>query len=202
MDLGCESAENWQLPSTSTIAIVIITQPVGWYSFHRPTEGTMRWDGHAIKPRWQHINWTVLNKSTQLYEALVGHAHSSASRPTSQWLVNDIATKLGRLVLSTCVPTGLFNRENGNPSSSRNVVHFGSCAMNGPLEYCGSWHRTVAAHSCRLYAKTPGTTAKYMGIAVRESNSHATIQYDPRCYFNVRSKADISQLNLPHGNDK
>jgi len=26
-DLGCESADNW-LPSTSTIAIVIITQPV------------------------------------------------------------------------------------------------------------------------------------------------------------------------------
>jgi len=25
---GCESAENWQLPSTPTIAIVIITQPV------------------------------------------------------------------------------------------------------------------------------------------------------------------------------
>ena len=22
-----------------------------------------------------------------------------------------------------------------------------------------------------------------------------------RCYFNVRSKADISQLNLPHGTD-
>jgi len=29
VDLGCESAENWQLSSTSTIAIVIITQPVG-----------------------------------------------------------------------------------------------------------------------------------------------------------------------------
>ena len=29
IDLGCESAENWQLSSTSTIAIVIITQPVG-----------------------------------------------------------------------------------------------------------------------------------------------------------------------------
>jgi len=24
-----------------------------------------------------------------------------------------------------------------------------------------------------------------------------TIRYDTRCYFNVRSKADISQLNLP-----
>ena len=38
-DLGCESAENWQLSSTSTIAIVIVTQPVGWYSFYRPTKG-------------------------------------------------------------------------------------------------------------------------------------------------------------------
>jgi len=37
-DLGCESAENWQLPSTSTIAILIITQPLSWYSFYRPTK--------------------------------------------------------------------------------------------------------------------------------------------------------------------
>jgi len=29
VDLGCESAENWQLSSTSTIAIIIITQLVG-----------------------------------------------------------------------------------------------------------------------------------------------------------------------------
>ena len=28
-----------------------------------------------------------------------------------------------------------------------------------------------------------------------------TIRYDTRCYFIVRSKADISQLNLPHGTD-
>ena len=39
VDLGCESAENWQLSSTSTIAIVIITQPVGWHSVYRPTKG-------------------------------------------------------------------------------------------------------------------------------------------------------------------
>ena len=31
--------------------------------------------------------------------------------------------------------------------------------------------------------------------------AHGTIRYDTRCYFNVRSKADISQLNLPHGTD-
>ena len=28
-----------------------------------------------------------------------------------------------------------------------------------------------------------------------------TVRYDTRCYFNVRSKADISHLNLPHGTD-
>ena len=35
---GCESTENWLLPSTPTIAIDIITQPVIWYSFCHPTE--------------------------------------------------------------------------------------------------------------------------------------------------------------------
>ena len=33
------------------------------------------------------------------------------------------------------------------------------------------------------------------------THSDSTIRYDTRCYFNVRSKADISQLNLPHGTD-
>jgi len=36
IDLGRESAENWLLPSTSTIAIVIITRPVSWCSFTVP----------------------------------------------------------------------------------------------------------------------------------------------------------------------
>jgi len=31
-----------------------------------------------------------------------------------------------------------------------------------------------------------------------KKNVYDTIRYDMRCYFNVRSKADISQLNLPH----
>ena len=28
-----------------------------------------------------------------------------------------------------------------------------------------------------------------------------TTRYDTRCYFNVRSKADMGQINLPHGTD-
>jgi len=38
--------KNWLLPSTSTIAIVIITQPISWYSFYRPTKG-----GRLNRPR-------------------------------------------------------------------------------------------------------------------------------------------------------
>ena len=32
-----------------------------------------------------------------------------------------------------------------------------------------------------------------------EGGGGFAIRYDTRCYFNVRSKADVSQLNLPHG---
>jgi len=57
-----------------------------------------------------------------------------------------------------------------------------------------------------------GTTrSSFTGVSVRVANGHGSvllwrlcdmlcIRYDTRCYFNVRSKADISQLNLPHGN--
>jgi len=31
------------------------------------------------------------------------------------------------------------------------------------------------------------------------TGAYDTIRYDMRCYFNVRSKADMSPLNLPHG---
>jgi len=40
-------------------------------------------------------------------------------------------------------------------------------------------------------------TVPVPGLAI----ANAKIRYDTRCYFNVRSKADMSRLNLPHGND-
>ena len=39
------------------------------------------------------------------------------------------------------------------------------------------------------------------GVVGQAHRLHNTIRYDTRCYFNVRSKADVSQLNLPHGTD-
>ena len=41
----------------------------------------------------------------------------------------------------------------------------------------------------------------YSCIAGRIVLALSSSSYDTRCYFNVRSKADISQLNLPHGTD-
>ena len=34
---------------------------------------------------------------------------------------------------------------------------------------------------------------------VTSATARGRLRYDTICYFNVRSKADISQLNLPHG---
>jgi len=45
------------------------------------------------------------------------------------------------------------------------------------------------------------STCQYQLRSCRSNERYDTIRYDTRCYFNVRSKADISQLNLPYGTD-
>jgi len=53
-------------------------------------------------------------------------------------------------------------------------------------------------------AKLQARTRLFRSLSPSFSSALAhydTIRYDTRCYFNVRSKADISRLNLPHGND-
>ena len=41
----------------------------------------------------------------------------------------------------------------------------------------------------------------YCNLSTSADTLLFTIRYDTRCYFNARSKADTSQLNLPHGTD-
>ena len=44
--------------------------------------------------------------------------------------------------------------------------------------------------------------ALFLGRVGRQLDiENSVVLYDTRCYFNVRSKADMSRLNLPHGND-
>jgi len=45
-----------------------------------------------------------------------------------------------------------------------------------------------------LWARRPGDIDQLLHCA-------SSVRYDTRCYFNVRSKADMSRLNLPHGDD-
>ena len=49
-----------------------------------------------------------------------------------------------------------------------------------------------------------GITAQVLNDHHAAISTHAcydTIRYDTRCYFNVRSEADMIRLNLPHGDD-
>ena len=56
----------------------------------------------------------------------------------------------------------------------------------------GVWRNLLGCPRCPKTSQLEGT--KYTW-------SHDTIRYDTRCYINVRSKANMSQLNLPHGHD-
>ena len=47
-------------------------------------------------------------------------------------------------------------------------------------------------------SEVPG---EVVGSGEEDLRCRSTIRYDTRCYFNVRSKANMSQLNLPHGTD-
>jgi len=69
------------------------------------------------------------------------------------------------------------------PSVRRLLLQVCCCGPASEMTYCVEW-------GVKLYSNQP--TNQPGGQEIR---------YDTRCYFNVRSKADISQLNLPHGTD-
>ena len=77
-------------------------------------------------------------------------------------------------------------------------LHFSNTAANRtwftvyPLLYCGNRWPIGTAYSCIW-------TPNMVRHNICWHNYAVEIRYDTRCYFNVRSKADISQLNLPHG---
>jgi len=77
------------------------------------------------------------------------------------------------------------------------VCMFAFCALTLLEEHpvCKNWVMRcwcgyLSEAKCRLFAYGPADAT---------ASQNPIIRYDTRCYFNVRSKADISQLNLPHG---
>jgi len=57
--------------------------------------------------------------------------------------------------------------------------------------------KVLPSNECSLLLpRLPAST-----VASWLKKSDHGLRYDTRCYFNVRSKADMSQLNLPHRNN-
>jgi len=55
--------------------------------------------------------------------------------------------------------------------------------------------------SCILSAVRPAASGLSSRSALGLRKPTDSIRYDTRCYINVRSKANMSQLNLPHATD-
>ena len=65
-------------------------------------------------------------------------------------------------------------------------------------------YRSVRGSVPRWGGSTWGYIHTSCGVSIRViqwSGRRAVLRYDTRCYFYVRSKADMRQLNLPHGTD-
>jgi len=114
-----------------------------------------------------------------------------------------------------CIPPGLLNRV---PAGGRECQ---LCQVAGNTVWShvtlssrivAVWQPCELLYTCYLltygtlrwgYNKSSiQTTDRYIITATHDFVGypvHKQIRYDTRCYFNVRSKADISQLNLPHG---
>jgi len=59
---------------------------------------------------------------------------------------------------------------------------------------------THLAYVATLPCETRMSAKQAINDKLQGSVATYLIRYDTRCYFNVRSKADMSQLHLPHGN--
>ena len=111
-------------------------------------------------------------------------------------------------VLATDEPTGVpttQRRQGGVVRADQQLVPAGGLAAPAA-------HASAAAPRAALRRRAGHRrrTPLSRQLQVIQSQTHSIemnlqfkgfVKYDTRCYFNVRSKADISQLNLPHGTD-
>jgi len=77
------------------------------------------------------------------------------------------------------------------------LVQFAATTLSG-----NSLRQTVYTHCACVHqaAKLVAALLRVAGVTAGLAESNGSL-YDTRCYFNVRSKANMSQLNLPHGTD-
>jgi len=86
-----------------------------------------------------------------------------------------------------CVATGMPGRQCHSKCSA-------SEWPSSALIHASSLFDTGQSHSTSRCAEIQPMSQQAAAVSLN-------LRYDTRCYFNVRSKADMNRLNLPHGDD-
>ena len=114
---------------------------------------------------------------------------TNCSNKQTTWLA-----RISRRERATChhaVPAVQTVAELGFSASGAEAIN---CAQPAPAIFFGVSHMPESKLLCN------GATNALNKLAAKIAKVCCdTIRYDTRCYFNVRSKADMNRLNLPHG---
>jgi len=107
--------------------------------------------------------------------------------------------------MKTALINGTENAKKMNKKSESSNV-FGKCCCNRVAVVVQVTTRQLRFICDKRVVELRNRTTGYAHNRLRNGSVSIwgftpSIRYDTRCYFNVRSKADTSQLNLPHGND-
>ena len=143
-DLGCESADNWQLPSTSIFTIVIITQRVSRYSFYRPTEG-------GRLSRLRHYSRGAQPVPKAVYRSSCCDKHNRPRRDLNRVLSHRSQTvrRASHSATATCRPMFQRRRNGGGEGGAgpHNVETTGARVSFSP--------RNIFPHFCMQFLKLP-----------------------------------------------
>jgi len=117
----------------------------------------------------------------------------------SGWSTSSLTSLMMMIMMTTmrrCCISRIFFRRN-------------RCARHAPLLLRRRRQMDVGTDQ-QLYSSLSVSSLRWWAIIMPEPGVLASdhclansigLRSDTRCYFNVRSKADTSQLNQPHGND-
>jgi len=116
--------------------------------------------------------------------------------------------RYGQVVVAVASTTAaIYRTRRAKPSSSVGDLNVGTVEpgyslQEAYLSACSTAHERILKsqgdHIKSELDEAAGDVRATWRTAQRLLHS---IRYDTRCYFNVRSEADMSRLNLPHGND-
>ena len=77
---------------------------------------------------------------------------------------------------------------------------YSSCVQSSMLHGSETW--SVRKENVVALQRAEMRMVRWMcGVKLKDRLPSKELRYDTRCYFNVRLKADMNRLNLPHGDD-